>query len=653
MLKRFLTLIVIGLIALPVWAEPGDETVLRAQAAYAAKQTAQLDAAARDVPAGHTLYPYVEFWQWMQALPRIDDDRTATLLAKYPGSWIAERVRAEWLKDLGRRDIWPAYRAEFPRLVKPETVHHCYAHRAEWAAGDRRRLTEAAALWFNGRDLPSACTPLFEQLFVAGVLQPEDRWRRLRLALEADNRSVAKALAASLPDDQRPAAAQIDQARRDPARWLARPGEHATRGQREIALYALSLLSKQNSAAAHAALTASLAMLSASEQQHAWATLATQAARRHETVALDWFARAGFVAVNDSQREWWARSALRSGDWGSVASVIESMGSTVRAQPVWRYWYARALKAAGQLQAANQGFLTLVRDHHYYAQLAREELGPVMQAATINIKPSGADIDAMTRHPGLARALALYQLGLRSEAAQEWNWNLRGLNDVQLLAAADIARRLDWYDRAIHAAEQTRDLHDFELRFIAPYRELANQAARDHAIDEAWVFGLMRQESRFINVARSSVGASGLMQVMPATGRWIANRLGIKGFHPSDMQDPATNIRFGSYYLKQMLGSLDGSLVLATAAYNAGPGRAQRWRDSQPMEGAVYIESIPFNETRDYVKKVMSNAMHYAQRFNQPSVLLKDRLGDIPARRVASSSSALVQDMATVGESEN
>jgi soluble lytic murein transglycosylase len=192
---------------------------------------------------------------------------------------------------------------------------------------------------------------------------------------------------------------------------------------------------------------------------------------------------------------------------------------------------------------------------------------------------------------------------------------------------------MEWYDRAISTAERTRELHDFELRFLAPYRELAHQAANDNQIDEAWVFGLMRQESRFINVARSSVGASGLMQIMPATARWIAQRLGIKRFQSSEMQDPARNIQFGAYYLKHIQTSLDGSPVLATAAYNAGPGRAQRWRDSRPMEAAIYIESIPFAETRDYVKKVMSNAMYYAQRFGEPSVLLKDRLGMVPARK--------------------
>jgi soluble lytic murein transglycosylase len=311
------------------------------------------------------------------------------------------------------------------------------------------------------------------------------------------------------------------------------------------------------------------------------------------------------------------------------------MGDAVREQPVWRYWRARALQANGKRIAANAIFLALSREYNYYSQLAQEELGPVMQSPVVNIKTGGNDVDAIAKQPGIARAVALYGLDLRSDANQEWNWTIRDFSDAQLLATAELARRMEWYDSAINTAERTRELHDFELRFLAPYRELARQAARENDIDEAWVYGLMRQESRFVNVARSSVGAAGLMQIMPATARWIAQRLGIKRFQVNEMQDPARNIQFGAYYLKHVQTTLDGSPVLATAAYNAGPGRAQRWRDSRPMEAAIYIESIPFAETREYVKKVMSNAMHYAARFGQPSVLLKDRLGVVPPRAVS------------------
>ena len=633
-MMKLICILILGLAtALPVWAAPGDAAVQRARAAYIARQVANLERAAADVPADHVLSPYVEYWRLMLS-GRGDEARIADFLARYPDSRVAESLRADWLKSLGARAAWPQYLAEYPRLVKPDTTHQCYAYRAEWALGNPAHQREAVSLWFSGRDLPNACDPLFTQLIEAGLLNEEDVWRRIRLALEAGNVGVAQAVSNSLPEAQRPAASLFDQAARDPARLLnSGKLDFGQRGDREIGLYALDQVAKNNSGVAEQVLQKNAVKLSADELRTAWARLATWAARRHEAVALDWYQRAGLVAVTDFQREWWTRAALRAGDWQTVQRVTESMGESTRAQAVWRYWRARALQANGQRQAANAIFLALSREHHYYGQLAEEELGSVMQAPQINVKTGGENVAAIARNPGIARAQALYDLGLRSDATLEWNWTIQRFSDTQLLSAAELARQMEWYDRAIDTAERTRELHDFELRFIAPYRELARQAASDNQIDEAWVFGLMRQESRFINVARSNVGAAGLMQIMPATARWIAQRLGIKRFDTNEMQDPARNIQFGSYYLKHVQTSLDGSPVLATAAYNAGPGRAQRWRSSQPMEAAVYIESIPFTETRDYVKKVMSNAMYYATRFGQPSVLLKDRLGVLPPRR--------------------
>jgi soluble lytic murein transglycosylase len=630
---RFLYVLFLSLItALPAWAASGDVAVQRARAAYTARQVATLERAAAEVPADHVLSPYVEYWRLM--LSGRDDERIVNFLARYPDSRVAESMRADWLKSLGARAAWPQYLAEYSRLIKPDTAHQCYAYRAERALGNTAHQRDAVSLWFSGRDLPNACNPLFTQLIEAGLLNEEDIWRRIRLALEAGNVRVAQAVANALPDAQRPSASVFDQAVRDPTRLLSSSKlDFDQRGDREIALYALDQVAKKDSGAAEQVLQKYAAKLSPDEVRTAWAILATRAARRHETVALDWYQRAGWVAVTDAQREWWARAALRAGDWQTVQRVIESMSESMRSQAVWRYWQARALQANGKRQAANTIYLALSSEHHYYGQLAQEELGPVMQAPQINVKTGGESVAAIARNPGIARAQALYDLGLRSDATLEWNWAIQDFSDTQLLAAAELAREMEWYDRAISSAERTRELHDFELRFLAPYRELARQAASDNDIDEAWVYGLMRQESRFINVARSNVGAAGLMQIMPATARWIAQRLGIKRFNTSEMQDPARNIQFGAYYLKHVQTSLDGSPVLATAAYNAGPGRAQRWRSVQPMEAAVYIESIPFTETRDYVKKVLSNAMYYAQRFGQSSVLLKDRLGTVPPRK--------------------
>ena len=621
-----------GALGTAAWAAPGDAAVSKAQQAFVARKPADLERAAQDVPPAHVLAPYVEFWR-LTLSSRNEDARIADFLARHPETRMAEALRADWLKSLGAREAWPAYLAEYPRLKRPDTVHQCYAYRGEWVQGNRSHQREAVALWFTGRDLPSVCMPLFEQLAEAGLINHEDAWRRLRLALEAGNPGVARVAAEFLPEAQRPAAALLEQASADPGRLLnAGTLDPGRRADREILLHAIEQLARRDTGGAGQALVMWAPRLDADTLQTAWARVATWAARRHEAAALPWFGLAGPVALGDFQREWWARAALRAGDWQTVLQAIGSMGDATRAQPTWRYWRARALLATGRRAEATPMLLELAREHHYYGQLAQEELGPVAGVPPGASKAGGEDVAWVARQPGIARALALYELGLRSDATLEWNWAIQGFSDAQLLAAAELARRRDWYDRAINTAERTRELHDFELRFLAPYRELAQRAARENQIDEAWVFGLMRQESRFVSAARSSVGAAGLMQIMPATGRWIARRLGIKRFHPAELQDPAKNIRFGAYYLKHVQTSLDGSPVLATAAYNAGPSRAQRWRDVRPMEAAVYIESIPFAETRDYVKKVMSNAMYYAARFGQPSVLLKDRLGTVPAR---------------------
>ena len=238
----------------------------------------------------------------------------------------------------------------------------------------------------------------------------------------------------------------------------------------------------------------------------------------------------------------------------------------------------------------------------------------------------------MAANPGLKRSLALFRATLRSEAVREWNWSIRGMDDRSLLAAAEIARRNEVWDRAINTADRTVALHDFSARYLAPYRELFAGEARAQSLEEPWVLGLVRQESRFIASSKSSVGASGLMQLMPATANWVASKLGLKNYSWARVKDVDVNVRLGTAYLKRVLDDLDGHPVLAAAAYNAGPGRARRWRDQRPLEGAIYAESIPFPETRDYVKKVMTNTLYYAALMGGSARTLKERLGTVAAR---------------------
>jgi len=221
---------------------------------------------------------------------------------------------------------------------------------------------------------------------------------------------------------------------------------------------------------------------------------------------------------------------------------------------------------------------------------------------------------------------------------------VRDFDDKKLIAAAEAAANADWYDIAINTAEKTQFVHDFTLRYPTPYRDMMKAYARENDLDEAWVYGLIRQESRFITYARSGVGASGLMQVMPATAKWIAKRLGIKRFQPSTINQLETNIRFGTHYLRYSLDRMDGQSLMATAGYNAGPSRPKRWAAAQPLEGAIYAETIPFSETRDYVKKVMSNAYYYAQRLGTKAQTLKQRLGVVPGSGSEADAVLLVDD---------
>jgi soluble lytic murein transglycosylase len=263
--------------------------------------------------------------------------------------------------------------------------------------------------------------------------------------------------------------------------------------------------------------------------------------------------------------------------------------------------------------------------------LANEELGQ-----PIPIPPSPApvtrpELDQARANPGLQRALKLFDLGWRPEAVPEWNFALRGMTDRQLLAAAEFARQEQVFDRVVNTSLQTSELVDFSQRFIAPFEDRVAQKARDINLDPAWVYGLIRQESRFITDARSHVGAAGLMQLMPATARWVARKIGLSGFNPRDVNDFEVNTVLGTNYLRMVLDDLDGSQVLATAGYNAGPRRSIQWRSRLmgPVEGAVFAETIPFTETRLYVKNVLSNAVYYATLFSGKPQSLKQRLGVI------------------------
>ncbi len=261
-----------------------------------------------------------------------------------------------------------------------------------------------------------------------------------------------------------------------------------------------------------------------------------------------------------------------------------------------------------------------------FGRLAAEDLG-----LPTPLPPAPAPLTADERrtarsHAGLARALQLIDLGLRSEGVREWNFSLRGMNDRALLAAAQEACDREVWDRCINTSERTRTEIDIAQRYPLPHRAELQREAQAAGLDAAYVYGLIRQESRFVLDARSHVGAAGLMQVMPATAKWTAKKVGLD-YNAERMHDRDFNLRIGTQYLKLVLDRFDGAQALAAAAYNAGPGRPARWRDGPVLDAAIWAENIPFNETRDYVRKVLLGGAVYAQVLGLPATRLRERLG--------------------------
>jgi soluble lytic murein transglycosylase len=370
--------------------------------------------------------------------------------------------------------------------------------------------------------------------------------------------------------------------------------------------------------------------LPVADRSYLWGRIAFEAAKRLLPEAAEWYERAGDADFSDEHLAWKARAALRAGNWAMVAEAIDAMTVAAHSDPAWTYWYARSLAAQGKADGARAYFLRISGQPDFYGLLASEDLGQPLAMPAFAPAPTEEQVAKAKANPGLTRALELFRLNLRTEGVREWVFSIRSMDDAQLLAAAELARRTELYDRAINTADRTTALHDYKVRFLAPFRETYRAQSLAFGVEEAWLYGLTRQESRFIANAKSSAGAQGLMQLMPTTARWVAQKIGLQ-LSPGRVIEVDTNVTLGARYVKLVLDDL-GHPVMASAAYNAGPGRARRWRDVKPLEGAIYAESIPFNETRDYVKKVMANTFWYATLMEGKSVPLKARLGTIPAK---------------------
>ena len=656
-----------------------DQAVLDARQAFDRSDKARLQALLPQV-RGHLLEPWVGYWDLRLRLGEASPEQVRAFLARWAGSYHEDRLRNDWLLLLGQRRDWLNFQTELALYrMNDDPEVRCYAlwveHLRNRSASGARLAEEVRRLWHAQRDADDGCKGAARLLYEDRQLPAVEIWRKARLAVEANRaRAAREAIDIVAPD----AAALLAQVQNDPARFLREKSVAISRQRKELVTLALLRLAGDDMPAAIEQLNKKWgAQLSAEERNWVWGSIGRRSAMRLEREALEHFSKVSRLGdLSDDMLAWKARAALRAGsepNWPQVLSAIAAMSESAAREPTWVFWRAKALMAtapatgtsagtstaaeapgphAGPLSSAPGSTAAAVAPQRaqalvllqsiasvrgFYEQLALEELG---LRITLPAKPAPLtqpERDAALQNPGLQRALHAIAIGLRNDGVREWNYSVNlhrpgGLSDREMLAAAQLACDRAVWDRCINSSERTRAEIDIEQRFPTPMREAVLKRTREVGLDAAYVYGLIRQESRFIMDARSHVGASGLMQIMPATARETARHIGLHGFAPHQINDRDINLTIGTAYLKRALDDFGGSMALAAAAYNAGPGRPRSWRNGPVLDGAIWAENVPFHETRDYVKKVLSNATIYAALLSGQPQSLRARLGRVGPR---------------------
>jgi soluble lytic murein transglycosylase len=619
-------------------AKPDQDALITDMAEAYKKPDSKRLAALLPQVQGHVLEPWAAYWELSARLEDAKPAEVESFLSRYAGTYQEDRLRNDWLLQLGKRRDWARFTAELPRYrMGDDPEVRCHALHAAYATSNEDVAAQVQELWLAQRDPDDGCAAAAERLIKDEKLDAMVAWRRARLGFEFDKPRIAQQAIGLLNPDW---ANGLNTLYTNPKRYLDEKLTALRPKTREwVTLAMIRLASSDPEAAAEEVSKLRWrAQLTQEERSWVWGVIGKRAARTLSDKALGYYANGQDMHMHSDHLVWKVRAALRANDWQQVHDSIAALSESQMRDPTWIYWRARALLA---LQATNAELRartllqSIASPRGFYEQLAMEELGQRISAPAAPAPLSEEELQAARDNEGLKRALHAIGIGLRTEGVREWNYSTNlhqrgGMSDRELLAAAAVACELHVWDRCINASERTRSVNDVSQRFPTPFRQEVQQRASATGLEPAFVYGLIRQESRFIPDAKSGVGAAGLMQVMPATARWTARRIGMNNFKPKQITERDTNIAIGTGYLKLVLEAFDGSMPLAAAAYNAGPSRSKLWRGQTGdpvLEAAIWTENIPFGETRDYVKKVLSNTVNYAAVLTGEPQSLKARLG--------------------------
>lgn len=600
--------------------------------ALAAAQQGRLD----NVPGLRTQlrdYPLYDYLTAADLRYRLDtgastalDTRIQQFVRNHPDLPPAENLRRNWLPSLARRDRWQMLLDN--TRESDGTTAACRAVHARIRLGQSPR-DAALKLWRVGRSQPDACDPVFAWLEEQGLLTPDEILRRARLTVLEGQFGLARYLGRKLPANL---AARTD-------RWLGvaeTPSNMAHAGpglDGDVAVYAFKRWALRDLEAAAEQLLglADRLDLDAAQRHEIKRHVALLYAQEHKPQALAWFARLDHARMTDDEHAlgWEIRSAIYHQRWPLVLDAANDLPPAIAQDEEWRYWKARALEAMGREPQARGVYEPLSRERSYHGYLAADALG---RDYSLNERPLPTDAAAVARlkaRPGLARTRELRALGMDHQASLEWNATIDGLDQAALAQAARIAHQWGWHSRAIITLARADYWDDLDIRYPMPYSDAVRQFADTNGLDPAYVFAIMRTESLFQPEVRSSAGAVGLMQLLPGTARLVARRIDERAPSSSALTIPEINIQLGAAYLAQMKQRWDDNLALASASYNAGPGRITRWLPQAPMDPAIWIANIPYTETRNYVQRAMSHMTVFQSRLGNGIVPIERRIDPI------------------------
>ncbi len=571
--------------------------------------------------ADYPLRPYLDYQEIVHSLEQQTPRQIRESLAALAGTPLQRQLLDQWLNLLAQEGLWYSYLS----FSQPggSVVRQCHRLQALIETGKGQGAFDSvAALWLSGRSQPAACDPVFEAWIAAGKLTEDLVWQRVELAMREGKTRLANYLKRFLPTQER---AWIE-------RWLALYNDPTLLNRFSTAVHhpmldkmltqAVRRLAWQDVEAAYNVWIRLTKDLKFSDWQHLQVarSLMGQLSRQEsnlrsqEVTAL---LPKQYLHLDSSLAEKQLQHALQAGDWQLVLLTIEGLPKQDQAHERWRYWQARALISLGKTGEGEAILKGLSGDRSYYGFLAAQRLGDQPNLLDEKLDADPQLMRQLVKHPALQRAYEFHQLGRSLPARREWNIAMHQRTDDELRAAARLAEQWAWPSQVILTLTRLRQWDDLELRFPLAHQHEITTLARGAGIDKAWVYAILRQESAFMQDAKSAVGARGLMQLMPKTAESVASELRLAITDPDDLFRPELNLKLGTGYLNKVFRRLQENPVLATAAYNAGPWRVESWLPKQTQAADIWIETVPYRETREYLKRVLAYTVIYHYRLGR------------------------------------